>query len=330
MRQKVAREPSDRHALDGTGRFEYDTAMETRSRLPEDLLAAIPIVLAAAEEPSATRIAARLGTTAARVLRRIDSAELVLGQRLFVRSSAGLEATAALATVLPWAQKIAASCDGLRRDLAGLDPRVRGHVRVAVPPTMASHLLVPHLGLLREAHPLLTVEFDTSTHLVDLSQRDADIAVRGQRPDDGELVQRKLGDYCMVVACSPALAARYRDRLDELPWLTWARSLEDILEARWLKASVPHATIALRASELSTLLHAARAGLGALLAPEAIAAKEGGLVSLPLDLQLPEGSLWLVTHQALRPVPKVAAVWSWLEQVFESMTPEATRLAPAW
>lgn len=304
--------------------------MDTKERLPEDLLAAIPIIVAAAEEQSATRVAARFGTTAARVLRRIDAAESVLGQRLFVRSSSGLEGTPALGTVLPWARQIAASCDGIRRDLAGLDPRLRGYVRVAVPPTVASHLLVPHMKALHEQHPGLTVEFDTATRIVDLGQRDADIAIRGQRPDDGDLVRRRLGGYRMVVCCAPALAAHYRHRLDEIPWLTWDRSQDDILEARWLEASFPGATVSLRASELNTLLHAARAGIGALFVPETIAALEGGLVSLPLDAELPEGSIWIATHRALRSIPRVDAVWSWLEATHQKIAADEPQIASAW
>lgn len=304
--------------------------MDTKERLPEDLLAAIPILVAAAEEQSATRVAARLGTTAARVLRRIDAAESVLGQRLFVRSPSGLEATQALGTVLPWARQIAASCDGIRRDLAGLDVRLRGEVRVAVSPTVASHLLVPHMASLRRRHPALTVEFDTATRAVDLGQRDADIAIRGQRPEDGDLVRRRLSGYRMVICCAPELAARHRQRLDEIPWLTWDRSQVDILEAQWLEATFPRAPIVLRASELSTLLHAARAGLGALFAPETIAALEGGLVSLPLDVMLPEGSVWIATHRALRSIPRIDAVWTWLETTFEALSANEPRIASAW
>jgi hypothetical protein len=34
---------------------------------------------------------------------------------------------------------------------------------------------------------------------------------------------------------------------------------------------------------------------------------------------MPEGTLWLVAHRALRPVPRVDAVWNWLLSAF---TPE--------
>jgi DNA-binding transcriptional LysR family regulator len=121
---------------------------------------------------------------------------------------------------------------------------------------------------------------------------------------------------------SPKLAAAHASNLEGLPWVSWERGQSDILETQWLSRTFPDAVVALRASELNTLLHAAKAGVGALLAPESIAAAEGGLVALPLEgPALPRGSLFLVTHRALRNVPRVAAVWEWLEAVLTGPAP---------
>ena len=298
--------------------------MDVSERLPSELLSGIPAILAAVELGSATQVAARLGTTTATVLRRIEAVEATLDVRLFERLPTGLEGTRALTTLLPWAEQIAAACDGIRRDMAGLDSTPSGHVRVTTPPTAASHLLVPRIHTLRRRYPNLTVELDTATSVVDLGQREADIALRGQRSSDGDLVQRKLGGYELIIACSPKLRKRFASRPEELPWLSWDRSQNHILEAIWLSSHFPQANIVLRASELNTLLRAAVAGVGAVLAPRLIADIEGGLVPFALDdVALPTGELWLVTHRALRQVPRVAAVWEWLESAFDAPTTAA-------
>lgn len=301
-------------------------------RLPQELLTGLPALLAAAKAGSATRAAAQLDTTTATVLRHIEAFEASLGVRLFDRLPTGLVGTAALNTVMPWAEQCAASIAGMRRDVEGLDLSPSGIVRIATPPTIASHLLVPRLCELRARHPAITLEFASDSAVVDLAQREADLALRVVKPTQGDLALRKLADYRMAVACAPRLVDVARTCFDELPWLTWDRPMAHIPEARWLAATFPQARIALAASELGTLIRAARAGVGALLVAEPIAAREGGLIRLPLqDLKTPGGTLWLVAHRALRHVPRVAAVWEWLEAYFAS--PGAQRdltLRDAW
>lgn len=306
--------------------------MDGQERLPLDLLVAIPAVLATAEEGSATQAAARLGTTPATVLRRIGAAESVLGVKLFDRLPTGLVGTAALTAVLPWAQRFATSIDGMQRDVAGLDVRPDGIVRVAVPPTAASHILIPELHRLHERAPGVVVEFDSAVRVLDLGQREADIAVRGRKPTDGDLVLRRLADYDLVPVCAPSLAERYRHSPSTLPWVSWERSMSAIHEARWLADAVPDARVVLRASDLVTLLHAARAGVGVVLAPSQIAALEGGLVQVPLPgVQLPSGASWLVTHRALRRVDRVAVVWDWIAETFEALAARTSLALPmAW
>jgi DNA-binding transcriptional LysR family regulator len=300
-------------------------------RFPLELMTGVPALLAVAELGSATRAAHQLQITTATVLRRIDNIESRLGVRLFDRLPTGLVATAALAAVLPFAEQCAAALDGMRREVDGLDLAPAGDVRVAVPPTIASHLLVPRIPELRQRCPKITVEFASATAIVDLAQREADLALRVVKPSEGDLVLRKLSDYRMVVACAPSLVETARTDPESLPWISWEQSMAHIPEARWLAAMYPDASIALRASELSTMLRAARAGVGALLTAEPLAALEGGLLRVPLERPTPDGSLWLVAHRALRVVPRVAAVWTWLEDYFLRTTPgPELELADAW
>lgn len=295
-------------------------------------MSGLSAVLAAAERRSATQAAAALGTTAATVLRRIDGVESTLGVSLFQRLPTGLAPTAALQTILPWLERCAESVDGIRRDVTGFDQRPSGVVRIAAPATIASYMLVPQLHRLRARQPGITVELASDTRVVDLGQREADLAVRTIRPDAGDLTQRKLADYAMAVACAPGLVATAKADLAAMPWVDWERSMAHIPEARWRVATFPDARVTVHASELDTLVRAARAGLGAVAVAEPIAAAAGGLVKIPLaDAGLPHGSLWLVVHRALRHVPRVAAVWEWLSEVFSDVDGVGpVRLEPAW
>ncbi|MEX1363586.1 MAG: LysR family transcriptional regulator [Nannocystaceae bacterium] len=284
--------------------------------IPEELLTAVPALLAVVQERSATRAARRLGTTAATVLRRIDAVEQVLGVRVFNRLPTGLEPTEALARILPWAEQVVGAVAGMHREVSGLEQRVEGTVRVAMPTAVASELLVPRLASLRQRHPDVVVELASAIAVVDLPHRDADLALRTARPAEGALVARAVASFRYVLACAPSLL-QGRGQADpmELPWIQWDRRTTQITEARWLSSHVPESRVVLRASDMPTIVRAAQAGLGAIVIAEPIALAAGGLVAIDTELPLPKGTSWLVAHQALRDVPRVAAVREWIEQV---------------
>jgi DNA-binding transcriptional LysR family regulator len=282
-------------------------------------LAHVDLILAIARAGSATRAAEAMGTTAATVLRRLESFESAIGARLFDRLPSGLRPTPALALVKPWAEQAETAAVGMLRELSGLESRPEGTVRLAVVPAMAALFVVPALPTLRAAYPDITIELAPSTALVDLTLREADIAMRTVRPEKGDLVVQQVASVRLRVMRSPSLAIKKGAKLRDLPWLTYDRALDHIPESRWLAAHAPDARIVMRSTELGTLIAAAKAGIGVALMAEEIAERAGGLVPVPISMpSSPEGTLWLVAHAALRPVARVAAVWEWLVESFHT------------
>ncbi len=282
-------------------------------------LAHVDLVLAIARAGSATRAAATLGTTAATVLRRLEVFEATIGARLFDRLPSGLRPTPALALVKPWAEQAETAAVGMLRELSGLERRPEGTVRIAVVPATAALVIIPALPRLRAAYPEITIEIAPSTALVDLTMREADIAIRTVRPEKGELVMQQLASVRLSVVRAPSLPIKRGAKLRDLPWLAYDRSLAHIPESRWLDAHVPNARVVMRSTELGTLLAAAQAGIGVVLAADAIAERAGGLVPVPVAVPpMPENALWLVAHAALRPVARVAVVWDWLVESFQA------------
>jgi DNA-binding transcriptional LysR family regulator len=62
-------------------------------------------------------------------------------------------------------------------------------VAFASPPQKPSsyRLLTPHLVAFRQCHPSIVVEFAVDNRIFDLSRREADVALRPQRPEEGNL-----------------------------------------------------------------------------------------------------------------------------------------------
>jgi DNA-binding transcriptional LysR family regulator len=81
--------------------------------------------------------------------------------------------------------------------------------------------------------------------------------------------------------------------------------------------------VVLETSSMSAQLEAVRAGLGCMVVPRPYAELRGlarvrcaGALEKSLAA-VPEGTLWLVGHRALREVPRIAVVWAWLKRLFE-------------
>jgi DNA-binding transcriptional LysR family regulator len=278
------------------------------------VLSSVELLLELEASGSATQAALQLETTPATVLRRLERLEAELGVRLFDRHPTGLRPTPAYALVRPWAEQAQAAAVGLLRQLSQVEQRPAGVVRLATPPAVANLFIVPALPSLRARYPELVVELVPATALVDLSQREADLALRTVKPAGGELVVQRLSTYRLGVFGARKLRPLVPgpQRLADYPWVGWATTMAAIPEAQWLAHTVPEARVVFRSNELGTLLAAAQAGLGAIAVADVVA-RQAGLVPLELETPpLPEGAIWLVAHQALRPVPRVAAVWEWL------------------
>jgi DNA-binding transcriptional LysR family regulator len=228
--------------------------------------------------------------------------------------------TDAAERLLGYAEQIEHAADGLASGLSGFESSPVGRVRLTATPAVAEDLVAPALARLRKRYPGLVLELDASVSHADLARREADIAVRLTRPTSGDLMSVKLADVPSVIAASRqrasslgALAA-----LGDAPWIAWDASLAHLPDARWVAEQVPAAAIVLQTNSIGALLRAAENGVGVLLLAAAHA-RARKLVEVKLAKRLraslppmPQVSLWLVTHRALRQVPRIAAVWSFL------------------
>jgi DNA-binding transcriptional LysR family regulator len=132
---------------------------------------------------------------------------------------------------------------------------------------------------------------------------------------------QRLATFPLRAMAAPELVERTRGhRPPDLPWVAFSENCPATPESTWLREHVPGARVVLRAPDLQLLVSAARSGVGALVVAEPLG-RLAGLAPLPVQQDMPEGTLWLVAHRALRQVPRVDAVWSWLTTVFRSDHP---------
>lgn len=287
----------------------------------------IRIFLACARSGQLGAAGARLAIDTSTVSRRLAKLEEDLGLTLFERSRQGLVPTAAAEQLLPAAEAMEAAMHGLARAAGSIESEAEGVVRIAAPPGIADAFVAPMLAELHAAHPRIRVELDARVALLDLTRGEADLALRTVRPTGGDLVMVQVAK----VRSSPMTSRSYarelgplRD-LDAARWIAWGADLAHLGEQRWLDAHVTAHPV-LRTSHFQSQVTAARTGLGVALLPEPYAALHDlVLVEHTRSLaaawrELPTSRLWLVGHQALRHVPRVAAVWEALLVRFGHVT----------
>jgi DNA-binding transcriptional LysR family regulator len=273
---------------------------------------------------SLKRAAQALGVNISTVSRRLDGLEVELGARLFDRTPDGALATAAAERLAPFAEGMEQAADGFARGLEDFEVEVAGVVRLTAPPGLVDHFLAAALPELFERHPQLRLEIAASVGYLDLARREADIALRGQRPTAGDVVARRLVASGWIVTGSPALVAELgRLRCAKAArWVTWGAGLGHLPDSRWVADNVPEDRVVLRSNGMTGLIEAVRAGLGLLVLPAPYARLAGLEVvrcapALRRTLaELPTTELWIAGHRAHREIPRIAAVWEWLAEVF--------------
>lgn len=269
--------------------------------------------------------AEQLAVNVSTVSRRLTALEERMDARLFDRTREGALPTAAAARLVPFAEGMEQAAVGFARGLDEFETEAAGTVRLAAPPGLVDHFLAAALPELFARHPKLRVELPSSVGYLDLGRREADVALRSVRPTTGDVVARRLLVAGWVLMASPAYAralGRLR-RADRAHWLTWGEELANLPDARWVHAEVPPERVRLRSNGMTGLIEAARAGLGVLILPAPYRRLEGlEVVACTPKLRaslatIPNSELWIAGHRANREVPRIAAVWDWLVELFE-------------
>ena len=128
------------------------------------------------------------------ISRHLSELEAQLGVALFERTGRGVRATAAGLEVLPAARRMQAAAEALARSVTRGREATRGTVRIAASQVVATWLLPPLVAEFQRIEPEIAIEIVASNAVQNLLRREADIALRMLRPDQGSLIARKLAD----------------------------------------------------------------------------------------------------------------------------------------
>ena len=147
---------------------------------------------AAAEAGSFTRAGEALNLSQSAVSRQISHFEAELGIALFHRHARGLELTEQGESLFRTAREVSSKLAMAEAVLSDTRDKARGELKVTTTVGFGSTWLTPRIGEFLDLHPDMTVNLVLDDRTLDLSMREADIAIRMQPPTQSDLVQRRL------------------------------------------------------------------------------------------------------------------------------------------
>ena len=147
---------------------------------------------AVAEAGSLTRAGEVLHLSQSAVSRQIRALEDSLGTVLFHRHARGLILTESGELLFEAAGKIRSEIDRTEVRIQDDQNSVQGELRVTTTTGFGTLWLAPRIGQLFTRHPNLKIDLRLAEHVLDLSMREADVAIRMKEPSQAELIRRRL------------------------------------------------------------------------------------------------------------------------------------------
>ena len=256
-----------------------------------------------------------LGVHPSTVTRRMEQFEGRLGVHLFNRHPTGLKLTDAGRELLESADRVEVEILDVERRLAGRDDSLTGEIRVTLPDVVASGFLMRDLRRFNERYPGVRIEIIPSYEALDISRREADVAIRVTSNPPEQLVGRRLARS----ASAPYASLSYVEGLDEIDlpscdWIAWDDAV-DI--SPWVDGSEPTCVRArTRLRSILLQLEAVRAGMGVAVLPCSLADHDDRLQRLGEPWQNPEHDIWILTHPDLRSSARVRAFMEHVTDAF--------------
>jgi len=274
-----------------------------------------------AQEGSLRAAARKAGLSAATLSRRLDELEQAVGYKVVERFQGGCTPTAAGAEVFALAEQMAEIAMEVERTRDRQDAHAAsGLVRINTDEWL-SYFLTTRFARFHDAYPNVEVEIVTSHRPYSLTLREADIAIRPYRPEQLDLVTRRIGTLSFGLYCSKEVATRHAAALAKrdwasLPFVGFDEPRSEFQSDRWLRALPGAPAPWMRCSYGLGILDGVAHGAGLGVLATFLASDAQHLVAAMPHIPELDQEIWLSMHRGLRTSARVRAVVDFMEQVF--------------
>ena len=283
-----------------------------------------------AEAGSFTKAGDELGLSQSAVSRQVSALERDLKAPLFHRHARGLILTEQGELLYRSAREMALRLEATRARLADSRERPSGDLRVTTTAGIGAHWLTPRLGEFLDLYPDIRVELMLINEELDLSMREADVAIRLRQPVQADLIQRRLFTVHFHAYASPDYIKRYGNPttlsdLDEHRILSFGGDAPNyLLAVHWLSQAGRDPRdprpIHLTANNITALKMAADRGIGMAVLPDYLNDTSSPLVRLLPEIEMPSLDCYLVYPEEMKSVARVQVFRDFLIQKAQRWT----------
>ncbi|GLQ16089.1 LysR family transcriptional regulator [Maritalea porphyrae] len=263
-----------------------------------------------AEAGSFTHAGERLGMSQSAVSRQVSSLEEGLGLKLFIRHARGLVMTEVGEQLFKTAHRMAWELQSVEAQMSETRDQPTGPLLVTTTVGFGSTWLTSRIDEFLERYPTIQLEIKLNDSELDLAMREADVAIRLHRPNQSELIQRKLFTVHFHFYASSAYLEQHGipksvDDIDNHKIITFGNPspayLGDVnyLETIGRPENNPRIP-ALRVNAIYGMMQACREGIGIAMLPDYITEDESSLVRILDTVEMPEFETYFVYPPALK------------------------------
>jgi DNA-binding transcriptional LysR family regulator len=282
---------------------------------------------AVAQAGSFTRAAERLGLSQSAISRQIGGLEEDLGTPLFHRHARGLVLTEQGEILLSTANEVAKRMAAVETALGESRDSPAGHLRVNATVGIGTVWLVARLPDFLDRYPDISVSLVISDGDVDLSMREADVAIRVARPTQPDLIQRRLMTVHTHIYAAPAYLERHgtpqtAEDLDRHRLIAYGDdSVVPVASLNWVLTAGhdeddvrPLRTASLKVNNVFGMLRAAESGLGLASLPDYLGSSSANLRRVLDHLEGPSFTAYFVYPEELKTSKRVSVFRDFLLQ----------------
>ena len=270
---------------------------------------------AVAEAGSFTRAGDLLHLSQSAVSRQVAALERSLAVVLFHRHSRGLILTEQGETLYATTRDIYAKLTMTEANLSGGRDRPEGPLTISTTNAFGTIWLTPRLRAFNQLYPGIDLKLKTSDDALDLSMREADVAIRMGTPTQPDLIQRHLMTVHSHIYASPSYLEEFGpiesadDLLTQRLIVYGEGPLSDIASPNWLlrrsgEAESRHLVV-LEVNNIYCILRAVESGLGISALPDYVARERPNIREILPELQGPSFDAYLVYAEELRHTKRI-------------------------
>jgi DNA-binding transcriptional LysR family regulator len=269
---------------------------------------------AVADAGSFTHAGHELALSQSAVSRQISALEMDLNVPLFHRHARGLILTEQGEVLYRTAHDVFTKLAAAKTRLMDSKEKPSGELRITTTVGLGSVWLTPRIKEFTELYPQINVTLLLDDRELDLSMREADVAIRLRRPTQPDLIQRKLFTVHHHIYASLEYVKKYGipksvEDLDKHKILTFGQAPGYLSTINWLETAGRSEDnprpVALRVNNAYGLRRAVQAGVGIASLADYIVAADSNLVQIDLPLELPQFDTYFVYPEELKETKRI-------------------------